>query len=150
MKKAHSILSHILHLPQFKSLKSHYCYQKFISLLSPRFQKAIAFVYVRQETLFVALSHPGFKMELNYNKDLLKNLLTMLAKQDEKCKSLKVSKVVLFNSKQQSVFKEKKVEETVPHYDEMSFGVFSILSEDRELKEAFEKIRASIEQHSGD
>jgi len=145
MKKANSILSHILHLPQFKTLKSHYCYQKFVSLLTPRFQKAIAFVYVRQETLFVALSHPGFKMELNYNKDLLKNLLTMLAKQDEKCKSIKVSKVVLFNSKHNSIIKKKNIEDTVPYYDEMAFGEFIIESEDRELREAFEKIRESIE-----
>jgi hypothetical protein len=145
MKKANSILSHILHLPQFKTLKSHYCYQKFVSLLTPRFQKAIAFVYVRQETLFVALSHPGFKMELNYNKDLLKNLLTMLAKQDEECKSIKVSKVVLFNSKHNSIIKKKNIEDTVPYYDEMAFGEFIIESEDRELREAFEKIRESIE-----
>jgi hypothetical protein len=145
MKKANSILSHILHLPQFKTLKSHYCYQKFVSLLTPRFQKAIAFVYVRQETLFVALSHPGFKMELNYNKDLLKNLLTMLAKQDEKCKSIKVSKVVLFNSKHNSIIKEKNIEDTVPYYNEMALGEFTIESEDRELREAFEKIRESIE-----
>jgi hypothetical protein len=145
MKKANSILSHILHLPQFKTLKSHYCYQKFVSLLTPRFQKAIAFVYVRQETLFVALSHPGFKMELNYNKDLLKNLLTMLAKQDEKCKSIKVSKVVLFNSKHNSIIKKKNIEDTVPYYNEMALGEFTIESEDRELREAFEKIRESIE-----
>jgi hypothetical protein len=145
MKKANSILSHILHLPQFKTLKSHYCYQKFVSLLTPRFQKAIAFVYVRQETLFVALSHPGFKMELNYNKDLLKNLLTMLAKQDEKCKSIKVSKVVLFNSKHNSIIKKKNIEDTVPYYEEMALGEFTIESEDRELREAFEKIRESIE-----
>ncbi|HIC78052.1 MAG TPA: hypothetical protein EYP02_02605, partial [Sulfurovum sp.] len=72
MKKAHTIISHISNLPEFKLLKKHYCYQKFISLLNPRFKKAIAFVYIRDETLFVALSHPGFKMELNYNKDLLK------------------------------------------------------------------------------
>ncbi|MCH9739544.1 MAG: hypothetical protein K0U38_01700, partial [Epsilonproteobacteria bacterium] len=73
MKRANAILKHIHHLPEFKSLQSHYCYQKFISLLNPRYQKAIAFVYVRQNTLFIALSHPGFKMELHYNKDLLKN-----------------------------------------------------------------------------
>ncbi|CAA6824875.1 MAG: Unknown protein, partial [uncultured Sulfurovum sp.] len=97
MKQANTILSHIQNLPQFKLLKSHYCYQKFISLLSPKFQKAIAFVFIRDDTLFIALSHPGFKMELNYNKDLLKNLLDVLTKQDKKCNNLKASKVVLFN-----------------------------------------------------
>jgi len=146
MKKAHTILSHIRNLPEFKLLKSHYCYQKFISLLNPRFKKAIAFVYVRDDTLFVALSHPGFKMELNYNKDLLKSLLTMLAKSDEKCQQMKASKVVLFNSKHLSIIKEEVVESTVPHYKEMALGEFTIESEDKELIEAFNKIKKSIEK----
>jgi len=146
MKKANSILSHLLHLPEFKTLKSHYCYQKFISLLSPRFQKAIAFVYVRQNTLFIALSHPGFKMELNYNKDLLKNLLTMLTKQDKKCQYLTVDKVILFNSNIKTITKQGEIEDTVPYYKEMALGEFEIESEDIEIIEAFNRIRDSIEK----
>jgi endonuclease IV len=146
MKKASTILSHIQSLPEFKLLKSHYCYQKFISLLNPRFKKAIAFVYVRDDTLFVALSHPGFKMELNYNKDLLKSLLTMLAKSDEKCKDMKASKVILFNSKHLSIIKEETIESTVPYYRELALGEFTIESEDEELQEAFNKIKKSIEK----
>ena len=145
MKRANTILSHIRNLPEFKLLKSHYCYQKFITLLSPRFQKAIAFVYVREKTLFVALSHPGFKMELNYNKDLLKSLVSMLAKSDEKCQNLTVSKVVLFNSKHYSIIKEEKVTDTVPYYREMAKGTFTIENNDKDLKEAFERIKNLIE-----
>jgi len=144
MKQANVILSHIQSLPQFKLLKRHYCYQKFLSLLNPRFKKAIAFVYVREETLFVALSHPGFKMELNYNKDLLKSLLTMLGQTDEKCQHIKASKVVLFNSKHLSIIKEPSLTSTVPHYKEMALGDFSIESEDEELIKAFNKIKESI------
>jgi hypothetical protein len=147
MKKANSILSNILHLPQFSTLKSHYCYQKFISILTPQLQKAIAFVYIRQDTLFVALLHPGFKMELNYKKDLLKTLLNMLAKQDKRCRDLKVSRVILFNSKNSTFVKKEIREDTVPYYDEMAFGEFEIDSSDKELIEAFEKIRDSIENH---
>jgi len=146
MKQANIILSHIQSLPQFKLLKSHYCYQKFISLLNLRFQKAIAFVYVRDETLFVALSHPGFKMEMNYQKELLLSLLDILTKQDKKCQRLKAKKVVLFNSKHISIIKEKKIENTVPHYQEMALGEFTIESEDKELIEAFEAIKNSIEK----
>ena len=146
MKQVTTILSHIHNLPEFKSLKSHYCYQKFISLLSPRFQKAIAFVYVRHDTLFIALSHPGFKMELNYNKDLLRDLLSVLRKEDERCRYLKASKVVLFNSKHNSIIKKKKVYDAVPHYNEMALGNFTVQSEDQEIQEAFEAIRKSIEK----
>lgn len=146
MKSANSILQHIHHLPEFKSLQTHYCYQKFISLLNPRYQKAIAFVYVRQNTLFIALSHPGFKMELHYNQDLLKNLLTLLANQDKRCKRVKAEKIVLFNSKYKSIIKQEEPEKSVPHYSEMALGEFTIQSEDRELIEAFQKIKHSIER----
>ncbi|CAA6810112.1 MAG: Unknown protein [uncultured Sulfurovum sp.] len=146
MKQANTILSHIQNLPQFKLLKSHYCYQKFISLLSPKFQKAIAFVFVRDDTLFVALSHPGFKMELNYNKDLLKNLLSMLSTTDKKCQTMNASKVVLFNSKHLSILKEKPIESTVPYYQEMAEGQFTIQSDDEQLQQAFNKIKKSISE----
>ena len=144
MKQANTILSHLQNLPQFKLLKSHYCYQKFLQLLPAKFQKAIAFVYVRDETLFVALSHPGFKMELNYNKDIFKNLLEMLTKMDEKCQNMKASKVVLFNAKSHIFSQEKPTYNSVPHYQEMAEGEFNIESDDEELIEAFEKVKNSI------
>jgi len=147
MKQASAIISHIRNLPEFKLLKKHYCYQKFISLLSPRFQKAIAFVYMRDETLFVALSHPGFKMELNYNKNSLKEILTMLTKIDVKCKNMRASKVVLFNSKHISIIEEKKIVSTVPYYQEMAWGEFNIEGEDKELRDAFNKIKSSIDKN---
>ena len=146
MKSANSIISHITNLPQFKLLKRYYCYQKFISILNPRFKKAIAFVYVRDDTLFVALSHPGFKMEMNYNKDIFKNLLDMLTKMDEKCQNMVASKVVLFNSKNHIFSQEKPAYNSVPHYQEMALGEFTVVSEDKELQDAFEKIRQSIEK----
>jgi len=148
MKQTHTILSHIRQLPQFKSLQKHYCYQKFISLLSPRFQKAIAFVYIRDETLFVALSHPGFKMELNYNKDLLKSLLTLLIKSDKQCKRLKATRVVLFNSRYQTHLRPTDHNDTVPHYQEMASGKFNIQCDDATLRDAFLQIQTTIKQHS--
>ncbi len=146
MKQASDIISHIRSLPQFKLLKRYYCYQKFISSLNPRFKKAIAFVYVKDETLFVALSHPGFKMEMSYQKKILLSILDILAKQDEKCQLIKAQKVIFFNSKYISLIKEKKIESTVPHYQEIALGEFSIESEDKEIIKAFEAVRDSIEK----
>jgi len=147
MKSANSILQHIHQLPEFKSLQTHYCYQKFISLLNPRYQKAIAFVYIRQNTLFIALSHPGFKMELHYNQDLLKNLLTLLSNQDKRCKRVKAEKIILFNSKYKSIIKQNHNEDTVPHYSEMALGEFAIKSKDWQIVDAFNRIKASINKN---
>ena len=146
MKKASDIISHIGSLPPFRLLKRYYCYQKFVSSLNPSFQKAIAFVYVKDETLYVALSHPGFKMEMNYQKEILLSILDILAKQDEKCQHLKAQKVIFFNSKHISIIKKKKIESTVPHYKEMALGEFSIESQDSEIVKAFEAVKESIEK----
>jgi hypothetical protein len=147
MKPAYAIISHIQSLPQFKKLKKHYCYKKFVASLAPKFQKAIAFVYVRDQTLFIALSHPGFKMELHYSKDLFRDVLNFLTQVDTKCQALKVSKVVLFNSKQLSITKERKIVSTVPHYKERSLGDFEIKSQDKDIINIFEKIRNSIKSN---
>jgi len=82
-------------------------------------------------------------MELNYKQDLLKTLLSMLKKQEERCKSIKVSKIIVFNAKSNRELENNQ--DTVPYYSEKSLGDFIINSDDKELKEAFEKIRDSIE-----
>ncbi len=137
------ILSHLSSLPQFKVLKRQECYQKYINLLSPKWQKAIAFVYVKDETLFIAVTHPGFKMELHYNRDLLKSLLIQLNTHDNNCKMLLASKVVIFHSKYHAMPEEKISLSTVPHYHERSNGIFTT-PEDAALKESFERIKALI------
>jgi len=143
MKKAHTILSHLSSQPQFKSLKRQECYQKYINLLSSKWQKAVAFVYIKDETLFIAVTHPGFKMELHYNRDLLKSLLMQLVKHDENCKMMHAGKVVVFHSKYHAMPEKKTSYASVPHYHERSLGDFK-MPEDENLKEAFERIKALI------
>jgi len=149
MKTPSSILANILHRPEFKKVNSGYCFDTFLSLLQPKFQKAIAFVYVKNATLFVALSHPGFKMELNYNKAMLKTLYEMLKKNDPRCKKLQaVMEVVIFNSNKISIVKKQEViEDTVPHYHEGAKGEFTFESEDSELMQKFETIKANIKRN---
>jgi len=143
MKKANIILSHLSSLPQFKVLKRQECYQKYINLLSPKWQKAVAFVYVKEDTLFIAVTHPGFKMELNYNRDLLKSLLIQLNTHDTNCKMLLASKVVVFHSKYHAMPQEKATYQSVPHYEEQAEGSFNT-PDDTTLKESFERIKALI------
>lgn len=137
------ILSHLSSQPQFKSLKRQECYQKYINLLSSKWQKAVAFVYIKDETLFIAVTHPGFKMELNYNKDLLKSLLSQLSKYDKACETMEAQKVVVFHSKYYAMPQEKTSYVTVPHYHERAKGDFETPT-DKELKEKFEHIKALI------
>ncbi|HFS82463.1 MAG TPA: DUF721 domain-containing protein [Epsilonproteobacteria bacterium] len=143
MKSAHTILSHLSSQPQFRFLKRHACYQKYISLLGEKYRKAIAFVYIRQETLYVAVTHPGFKMELNYNRDLLKDVLTHFANYTPECGELKADKVVVFHSRYHPLT-TPPVPETVPHFTELATGTFPVKSDTPELIEQFERIKTTI------
>jgi len=144
MKKAHTILSHISNQPQFRFLKQQGCYKKFISLLGVKYQKAIAFVYIKNSTLFVAVTHPGFKMELNYNRDLLKSVLTQLSSHDPECTMLQADKVIVFHSKYHTIIEEKPESSTVPYYNELASDNFDINSEDDELVAKFKQIQETI------
>ncbi len=148
MKNASSILSHISYQPQFKSIQKHKCYRKFLRSLPPKFQKAIAFVYIEKRTLFVALSHPGYKMELNYNKDLLKSLLSMLIAHDKECSMLEVSNIVVFNSKYHTDEKSKPTQ-TDPKYSELSDASFTIETDDEDIRAKFEDIKSIIIRNRG-
>ncbi|MDQ7084693.1 MAG: hypothetical protein Q9M36_07080 [Sulfurovum sp.] len=144
MKKAHSILSHLSSLPQFKLLKPQGCYQNYIKLLKPKWQKGIAFIYIKEETLFIAVTHPVFKVELNYNKDSLIDLLKMLNTYDLDCKMMIANKVVVFHSKYHPVTQTKIDVLTVPYYQEQALGRFES-PKDTKLQEAFERIKNVIQ-----
>ena len=147
MKKASTILSHLSNQPQFRYLKQESCYKKYISLLGAKWQKAVAFIYIKNDTLFVAVTHPGFKMELHYNKDLLKSILTQMASLDPECESMKADNVVVFHSKYRSIIKEEPEMTTVPYYNELSSATFELDNLDREIQQKFQETKAIIEEH---
>jgi len=144
MKKVSTILSHLSNQPQFKVLKQEGCYKKYIALLGAKWQKAVAFIYIKNNTLFVAVTHPGFKMELNYNRDLLKSILTQMASLDTECKMMKADKVVVFHSKYRSMVKDEPEITTVPYYYESSTATFDLHGLDTDLKEKFKEIQKTI------
>ena len=148
MKKVSMILSHLTNQPQFRYLKQESCYKKFISLLGAKWQKAVAFIYIKNDTLFVAVTHPGFKMELNYNKDLLISLLKQLSSLDTACEMMKASKIAIFHSKYRSILQDEPEASTVPYYNELASPDFSIESEDEEIRAKFEEIRKRIQEQT--
>ncbi|MFT7878761.1 MAG: hypothetical protein ABXS91_00050 [Sulfurimonas sp.] len=115
--------------------------------MSPKYQKAIAFVYVKQNTLYIAVTHPGFKMELNYNKEVLKDILSQFTLVDKTCSMLQADKVVIFHSKFHKVTTQGEKSSTVPYYYELAEGAFEVCSEDAGLQEKFEAIKTSIKKN---
>ncbi len=145
MKKANEILNTIKSKPYFKSVHKYSCFNKLIYLLPPRFQKAIAFFYIKNNTLFGGLSHPGYKMELNYNKDLVKALLKDIINFDVECKSVfkDVNNVEFFVSKYHTPAPIIK-SNTIPKYKELAKGEFKLNIEDSEILNIFKKIKEDI------
>jgi len=149
MKRANEILNVVKSRPYFKSIQKYSCYNRLLTLLPPRFQKAIAFFYIKNNTLFGGLSHPGFKMELNYNKDLVKGLLNQISKIDIECKEVfkTVEKIEFFVSKHHTPA-PMIVTDTDPKYKELATGEFKVLASDKEILEIFEKIREDIKNNA--
>lgn len=146
MKSSKQILSLLTRQPQFGSLVQHTCYQKFMALLPPRFQQAIAFIYIKNRTLFIALSHPGYKMELNYNKELFKALLATVRQYAPECQEQLADTVVFFNSRHHT-HEEPVHQDTIPYYSELSGGNFEATLDDEALKEKFLQTKALIKKH---
>jgi hypothetical protein len=144
MKKASEILSHISNQPQFRYLKKHECFRKYLHLLPNKWKQAIAFVYIKNKILFIAVKHPVFKTELNYNKDLLTSLLSQLKTYVDGCKELDALQVEIFVTYKQE---EKEKEDTVPYYHEMATGEFEIDTNQEELRAKFQEIKTSIEKN---
>jgi len=88
-------------------------------------------------------------MELNYNKELFKELLATLKAHAPECHALEADQVVCFNSK----FHPPKTEthsKTIPYYSELSSGEFALEIEDKALREKFlytQKIIANNDKH---
>ena len=83
-------------------------------------------------------------MELNYNKDLLKSVLTQLASIDPDCQMLSASKVNIFSDKYRALAQSQKKPDTTPYYHEFAKSEFDIETDDPELRAKFEAIKESI------
>lgn len=147
MKKAQTIISHLLNKPTFQNAVKAECLDKLISTLPDNITKYISFCYIKNDNLFIAVTHPGIKMELYYKCNLLKSILTVLKKEQSKCQSLHFSDIKIFVSDKNV---KKEDESTIPRYYEHADANFKNLAQDEELKEKFEQIRKEIINNKND
>lgn len=145
MKTAKDIISHFRRNPQNSQIIKTACIDKLISCLPPHLANAVMFTYIKNNTLFFVLNHPGLKMEFNYKHNLIKSLLNKIKDIDLKCKIIEVNEIKSFVSNKIPTPKSEKVEFT---YQERSSGAFINLATSDELKELFEKIRSTIQNRS--
>ncbi|MCI0501571.1 MAG: hypothetical protein L0Y61_07470, partial [Epsilonproteobacteria bacterium] len=111
-----------------------------------RFRTLIAYISIKENRLFIAITHPGAKMELNYNKDLFKSLLAMLNDKDSLCSFPKIEQITTYIPKftEKATLNTEDIEDTVPRYDEKSTANFDITTTDTNLKKAYDDIKKAI------
>jgi hypothetical protein len=147
MKKAETIISHLLDKPTFQNAKKAYCFNKLIAALPKNLTQYIAFCYVKNDILFLAITHPGVKMELYYKSNLLKTILTLLQKSEPQCNFIQFNQIKIFVTNKS---REKPQEDTVPRYREHGNGEFENLAKSEDIQMHFEAIREEIIKNKDD
>ncbi|MFV0480571.1 MAG: hypothetical protein ACK5LP_01175 [Campylobacteraceae bacterium] len=143
MKQARIIISHLQRQPSFEKLEQIKAYKKLFALLPNRLGNVVRFAYNKNQTLFIVLEHPGYKMEFNYKLNLIKSLLKELVKIDVTCKCIDADVIKVFVTNKPPLV--SPVREVVgPFYSEKSVGNFKNLAKDEKLHKIFEEIREII------
>ena len=148
MKNINSIVSHILTKPQFSKISQKKCIMKVINTLPPHLKNAVLFTYTKGNILFIVLNHPGLKMEFHYKDNLIKSLLKQIKLIDKDCQNMQnITNIKYFVSNKINRKNLDKSNEKLK-YKERAKGDFEILTQNKELKKLFEKIRESIKKET--
>jgi len=147
MKTVKNIISQLKGEPFLRHLGHYKCYERYIRMLPARFRTAVSFVYVKNKVLHIALAHPGYKMEMELNKNTLLELLKILTSDQSECQSMTADRIVLFNSKYAAGRQTEDDTDTVPRYHELASGDFETPKENRKLSEQFEKLKQNIRKN---
>lgn len=130
------ILSHLKNSPQFRKINTQETIQKFIELLPMKLKKGVKFAYVKRQILYFVLTHPVYKMEFEYNKSLINDLL-------KKANIANVEELKFFVTNR--IEKKKKIEENEKDfYPERSHAIFQNSVKNEKLHKKIEEIREII------
>ena len=137
MKNVSEILSHLKNNPEFRRINTQSIITKFIDLLPDKLKKGIKFAYVKREILFFVLSHPVYKMEFEYNKSLINDLL-----RQANIANIQELRFFVTNKIER---KEKKIEVSYT-FKERSYGIFDNPIKNKKLHQKVEDIRKIIKE----
>lgn len=135
MKKLSEILCHLKNNPEFRRINTQETIQKIIELLPPKMKKGVKFAYIRKQIFFFVLTHPVYKMEFEYNKSLINDLL-------KKSNITNIDEVRFFVTNR--IEKKEKPYDIPDNYKERSYGIFENSISDEKLHKQFEEIREII------
>jgi len=135
MKKVNDILTHLKYSPEFKKINTNEKLEKLIQVLPLKLKKGVKFAYIKRQILFFVLKHPVYKMEFEYNKEIIKSLL-------KKASIENVEEIRFFVTNKLEKKEVKIVED--PTFKERSYGIFENNIQDEKLHKTMEEIRNII------
>jgi hypothetical protein len=146
MKNARDIINSIQNRPQFSKLSRFKCIDTIRLSFSAPLQKMIKFAYIKNDTLFFVLNHPGAKQEFDNNIQSIKSALKYV--RPKECEAFTIKDIKAFVTHTPSR-RETQLQESKPqNYPERANGDFTITTKDEHLRELLESIRTLIkEQH---
>ena len=143
MKNVSDILNSLQNKPQFSKLSHYKCIARIQSLFSPPLQKMVKFAYIKNNTLFFVLNHPGAKQEFDNNIQSIKSALKFC--NPDECKEENIQDIRAFVAHTPAkVFKLEKKEPLI--YPERSKGEFEINIHNQELKALVKSIQNIIKE----
>jgi len=148
MKSSEKIIAHISGKPLFQKIGQKKCFEKVIALLPPHLAKAVMFTYVKNQTLFFVLNHPGLKMEFNYKITLIKSLLKKIKDIDPNCKNMQIHEVKAFVTNKIDFNPPPPPPPSKFTYKERATGRFYNFATNPKLKKLFQEIKEEIKKHA--
>jgi hypothetical protein len=146
MKNACDIINSLQNRPQFSKLSRFGCIDKIRLSFSPPLQKMIKFAYIKNNTLFFVLNHPGAKQEFDNNIQSIKSALKYV--KPKECQELDIEDIKAFVTHTPTNRKSLEVLKKPQTYPERATGNFQIQSKDEKIKELFESIQMIIKEHN--
>lgn len=143
MKSVKELITHLSNIPSYGRLKKNIETREFISLLGKSKNSIITYTFCKDETMYIAVSHPAFKQELNSDSSIkqIKSLLKKYCEVNENTalKDVKNIQITIQKPKEQKpIVKIKK------DYSYLSRGEFENLAKDEIIHEIFEKIKEEL------
>ncbi len=114
--------------------------------MPPKFQRTIAFVSFKNSQLLIAVKHPAYQVDLNYNKDVIKSILRSFAKHKKECAFLEEvnSLKIIYQRLKRS---QSANSDSIPKIPEKSKGSFEIDVKDRDIQKILLEIKEIIKKN---
>ncbi|MEN4052769.1 MULTISPECIES: hypothetical protein [Sulfurimonas] len=144
MKNARDIINSIQNRPQFSKLSRFKCIDTIRLSFSAPLQKMIKFAYIKNDTLFFVLNHPGAKQEFDNNIQSIKSALKYV--QPKECEGFTINDIKAFVTHTPLRKSTQEKQNEPQSYPERATGTFKITTEDAHLRELLESIQNIIKE----